>query len=244
MVIFRLQILALVVTVWAILLLPLKFFILTLIGYFLFGCVGGTVTYHRLLSHKSFKTKPLFYKVGSLLGCFSASGSPIAWVANHRKHHRFVDSDKDPHSPQHKSFWYVQLFSMFAEVQPKYAVDLMRDPYQVWLHKHYESIVYLTWAAVGLVFGLPILASLFIVPAFLVWHGGSLVNNLGHLKTRLSGKKKFSTGDNSQNVPLLGVLVWGEGWHNNHHRCPSSPYLGNKGQLDIGSWVVDTVRIK
>ena len=76
--------------------------LLILLGYFLYGCLGIVVTYHRQLTHDSYKTNPLLTKIFSVLGCFAGTGSPLAWVAIHINHHLKSDKPDDPHSPLYK----------------------------------------------------------------------------------------------------------------------------------------------
>lgn len=64
------------------------------------GSLGVCMGYHRLLTHGSFKTyKPIRWLL-AFLGGLSGEGSALAWVANHRKHHKYSDQDGDPHSPR------------------------------------------------------------------------------------------------------------------------------------------------
>src|SRR5688572_3224725 len=61
--------------------------------------IGVTVGYHRLLTHRAFRTyKPVEYVLAGL-GSMSLQGSVIDWVADHRKHHAHTDEEGDPHSP-------------------------------------------------------------------------------------------------------------------------------------------------
>ena len=68
------------------------------IGYVLTG-VGITVGYHRLFTHRSFKTRRTVRVTLAVLGSMAVEGPVIEWVATHRKHHRFSDHPGDPHSP-------------------------------------------------------------------------------------------------------------------------------------------------
>ncbi len=67
--------------------------------------LGNTLGYHRLLTHRAFKTHPL---IRNTLTLFSAmhSGSPVLWVGLHRVHHAFSDEEGDPHSTN-DGFWFA-----------------------------------------------------------------------------------------------------------------------------------------
>jgi stearoyl-CoA desaturase (delta-9 desaturase) len=69
--------------------------------YAVTGSIGASATFHRLLSHRSYKAPAWWEYVGTVIGTLGGVGSSIAWVAIHREHHRFVDTERDPHSPMH-----------------------------------------------------------------------------------------------------------------------------------------------
>jgi len=199
--------------------------------YFLTGCFGITITYHRLLSHKSFNPLKYFEKIGTLLGTIGGVGSSIGWVAVHREHHGFVDQDKDPHSPKHKGFFQVQFFSMFYKPNLRYVPDLLRSTFHITVHKYYWAIHF---AYAGILFLISPFAVVYayLFPSCILWNFGSLVNNLGHYNLE---KKDFAP----TNHWLLGILVWGEGFHKNHHDdIKSSNFAVNKGQFDIGYFFI------
>src|SRR6201999_1119610 len=68
------------------------------ITYTLSG-LGVTVGFHRLFTHRSFKTTRALRALLAVLGSTAVEGPVIEWVATHRKHHRFSDGPGDPHSP-------------------------------------------------------------------------------------------------------------------------------------------------
>jgi len=206
--------------------------------YFFLATVGGTVTYHRLIAHKSF-TSPLWFKyVGCLLGSLGGNGSPLAWAAIHRAHHRYTDTPQDPHG-LHKGFFRVQFGSFLDMPGLRYVPDLFRDKFQVGLHQYYWlynfsyiALVYAIFGVSGVVFG-------YFVPTLLVWHAGSFINTLNHSY----GYRNFETKDLSTNNLLTGYLVSGEGWHNNHHAAAGDPKFGKKWwEFDLGYQVIKLVR--
>lgn len=71
----------------------------------LFG-IANTVGFHRLLTHRSFKTRNWLRYTLALLSA-QYSGSPMMWVGVHRVHHTISDGKGDPHSPRHNGFWYA-----------------------------------------------------------------------------------------------------------------------------------------
>jgi len=211
-------------TMWAI----------TCIVYFITGCFGMTMTFHRLLSHKSYTSPKWFYYLGTLCGFYGLTGSPLAWVAVHREHHRYTDKEADPHSPLHKSFIRIQWLSMFEQAKVRYVPDMTKDKFQVFLHKNYFYI-HVMIAVLLLVIDPMLLVCLYLAPAAILWNAGSFINTLSHK----FGYRNHDTKDNSKNSFLLGVFVWGEGWHNNHHAAPASySFQEQFWEIDIGGWLI------
>lgn len=217
-----------------------KHYVLSLCMYFLTGCFGVSMTVHRLLAHRSWRAPIWFEWLGSLLATLGLVGSPLAWASVHRFHHQFVDTERDPHSPKHQGFLSVQFFSMKYKPSLKNVKDIIRDPVQKCLHTNYFfinicfSLILLSIEPFAVVY-------LHLFPAFILWHASSAINTLGHTL----GYKNYLTKDDSVNNPVLGLLMFGEGWHNNHHRYQKSAMFGHKWyELDISGYLIYLLRLK
>ncbi|HTD08274.1 MAG TPA: acyl-CoA desaturase, partial [Solirubrobacteraceae bacterium] len=130
------------------------------ITYALTG-LGITVGFHRLLTHRSFKTSPALRGLFAALGSAAVEGPVIEWVANHRKHHQFSDEPGDPHSPHvdRGSGWRGAVGGLFhAHVgwilggdaladEQHYAKDLLADPVVRFVDR-----AFVLWVILGLVF--------------------------------------------------------------------------------------------
>ena len=68
------------------------------IAYVVTG-LAVTVGYHRGFTHRSFKARRGLRIALAIGGSLAVEGSPVQWVANHRRHHAFADREGDPHSP-------------------------------------------------------------------------------------------------------------------------------------------------
>src|SRR6185295_3244300 len=111
--------------------------VLLAVGYTL-TCLGITVGFHRLLTHRSFKTSPTVRYGLAVLGTLAVEGSVIKWVTDHRKHHDFADEEGDPHSPHEaglgalKGLWHAHMGWLFTTVgqadRSRYGADLLKDP--------------------------------------------------------------------------------------------------------------------
>lgn len=62
--------------------------------------VGMSVCLHRYASHGAFACGPVTKWCLLIIGCMANQGGPLWWAATHRAHHRFCDTDQDPHSPK------------------------------------------------------------------------------------------------------------------------------------------------
>lgn len=213
-------------------------YVVVFVVYFFTGCFGMSMTYHRLLSHKSWAPPRWLYYFGSFAGTIGLTGSPLAWAAIHRQHHHYTDTEKDPHSPVIRGFIKSQFFSMLPRPNLKYVKDLIKDPYQRFLHKNYYKINIL-FAGVLCVLDPFAVIYAYLVPAAVLWNFGSFVNTIGHT----FGYKNYSLKDSSRNNFLLGYLTWGEGWHNNHHAYPRASYFGKRWfEVDIAGLVISMIQ--
>ncbi|GMU23410.1 MAG: stearoyl-CoA 9-desaturase [Phycisphaerae bacterium] len=203
--------------------------------------VGITLGYHRLLTHRSFKTPKWLEYFLAWVGSLSWQGGPIQWVATHRLHHQHSDEDADPHSPRHGFFWAHTLWCMtydpnFDEYErySRYAQDLARDRGHVFLERAtpiwqfvLAGLLYLWAGWPGVIWGV-------FVRLVYVYHITWLVNSATHTW----GYRNFETTDHSRNLWWVGLLSYGEGWHNNHHAYPRSARHGLKPwEVDV-TWML------
>jgi stearoyl-CoA desaturase (delta-9 desaturase) len=212
--------------------------LVTLLCYFFMTCIGGTITYHRLLCHRSFKAPKWFYIFGVGCGIYGLYGKPLSWVAIHRKHHQSADQVDDPHSPKHQSWFQVQFLSYIKAAEFKYVKDLINEPILRFAHKNY-LFIHLTIITMLLIIDPKSLIYAYIWPILLTWHCSIAVNYYCHKM----GYRNFDTAEESKNFFPLALLVFGEGWHNNHHANPRNPNFGKSWwEVDIGYWIIRLIR--
>lgn len=209
-------------------------------GYFLYGCVGIVVGFHRFLCHRSFKLAKWKERVIVTLGHMAGTASAISWVAKHIEHHRYSDTAKDPHSPRNGVWKMLTLgYKTSASVRSKAVLRLARDPYYRALHEHY-FLIHLVWIAfLFVVFGVRGVLFGHLVPVAFVVLGSAVANLLGHTL----GSVRYDTNDDSTNSFLAAILTWGEGWHNNHHRYPGRPNFGERWwEIDVAWYVIRLIK--
>lgn len=197
--------------------------LLFLVGWTLIYGVGLVVGFHKLLSHNSFKTNKYVAYVIAYLGCLGISGSPIWWVATHRGyHHAHTDDEKDLQTPRKgwlNSYIGWQFGDATSKISLRYAADLTKDKFYVFLHKNYRTVV---WGTIILctLLSPSIAASLLIFPMLAAHHGENVTNLFGH--SRFAGYRNFNTKDDTINNPILALVTWGQLLHNNHHAKPNN----------------------
>lgn len=216
-------------------------------------CLGITVGFHRLLTHRSFKTYPAVRYVLAVLGTFAIEGSVIKWVADHRKHHSFTDEEGDPHSPHGwgsgaagalKGLWHAHVGWLFNSVgqadRHRYAPDLLKDR-GLRLIDAAEKPLMAASLAIPFLLGLAVKGTLTGALLTLVWVGLARVFLLHHATFSINsichffGRRRFATPDRSTNVRWLSLMTFGESWHNNHHAFPTSAFHGlRRRELDLG----------
>jgi stearoyl-CoA desaturase (delta-9 desaturase) len=226
--------------------------------YLLTG-LGITVGFHRLLTHRSFKTSPWMRGLFGILGSAAIEGPVISWVADHRKHHTFSDEHGDPHSPHvdhgggfrgaMKGLFHAHLGWIFIHTQrgnkERFAPDLIKDPVINWVDR-----TFIYWAIAGLllpfflgwIIGGTVVAGLTgllwggLVRVFVLHHFTYSINSLCHT----FGKKEFETTDESRNLALIAIPTLGEAYHNSHHAFPTSATHGLRwSQVDVSSLVIN-----
>jgi len=214
--------------------------------------LGVTVGFHRLLTHRAFKTNPWLRGTFAALGSAAVEGPVIAWVADHRKHHAFSDQEGDPHSPHvdHgvgfrgalKGLLHAHVGWLFIHThrgnKERYAPDLIKDPVVSFVNR-----TFFLWVLVGLAvpFGLGVAIGGDVMAGLtgLLWGGAVRMLVLHHVTYSINslchffGRRRFPTDDESRNLLWLAPLSFGESWHNNHHAFPTSARHG------LRPWEID-----
>lgn len=219
--------------------------LLILLGYFLYGCLGIVVTYHRRLTHNSYTTYPLLTKIFSVLGCFAGTGSPLAWVAIHINHHLKSDKPEDPHSPLYKG---IKIFTLDyvneVDTDTKWRMrSLVTDKFQQFLHRYYFAINFAYSAVLYALGGFYLMVFFHWTPAFVTAIMSNVVNYIGHKPDWFGGYRTYNLNDQSSNNWVWAIPSWGESWHNNHHRYPKD-YTFKKQwwEFDISGYVIKLIK--
>jgi stearoyl-CoA desaturase (Delta-9 desaturase) len=220
--------------------------------------LGVTVGFHRLLTHRSFKTGRALRALLTVLGTMAVEGPVISWVADHRKHHAYSDRFGDPHSPHVdrgggwrgalRGLVHAHVGWLFDHSQrgsrERFAPDLLADPVVSLVDR-----TFVLWSALGLAipFALGALVGGSVAAGFegMLWGGAVRILVLHHVTYSINslchffGRRRFATDDHSRNLRWLAPLSLGEAWHNNHHAFPTSAFHGiGRRELDISGLVI------
>ena len=220
-------------------------------GMYLTSVLGITIGYHRLFTHRSFKTSRPVAALLAAFGSMAVQGPVLQWVAVHRRHHQYSDHEHDPHSPHTqgdglrgvlRGMWHAHvgwLFQAHPRGLARYVRDLRKDPLIRRMSKLFPVWVLLGLLVPAALGGLlttswngVLLGFLWggLVRIALVHHVTWSINSVCHLW----GSRPFRCQDESRNNAIFGVLALGEGWHNNHHAFPTSARHGLRWwQLDL-----------
>ncbi len=204
--------------------------IATMFLWWLSGNPGIGMGFHRLLTHRGFKTPKWVEYILTVCGLLSLEGGHINWVVTHRIHHAYTEvQGKDPHTPRDGAWWahIGWIFKGTAqqhsdEVMQRYAPDLMKDKFHVWANRLYYVPLVICGGVLFAIGGWPMLMWGIFLRVTVGLHATWLVNSATHMW----GKRRFETTDDSTNLWWVALLTFGEGWHNNHHAHPTAARHG------------------
>jgi len=208
------------------------------------GGVGITLCYHRLLTHRSFRSPKWFEYLITVCGSLAWQGSSVQWVGTHRIHHQHSDDQKDPHSPKEGFAWSHMFWCMHKDPGRR-AADAARDLRRDVFHRVMNRVGWLFQITLAVVLyvlgewiaGVGVSWVLWGICArtVAVYHSTWFVNSAAHTW----GYRNYDTKDQSANLWWVALLSFGEGWHNNHHRFPRSAAHGlRRSEFDLTYWTI------
>jgi stearoyl-CoA desaturase (delta-9 desaturase) len=203
--------------------------------------LGVTAGYHRLFSHRTYQASWLLRLLLLCFGAASFQNSALRWSSDHRLHHRFVDTDRDPYTIK-KGFWHAHwIWVMESKSHPLQGVaDLEKDPLVAWQDRHYfliGAVVACIPLGIGLLthnlWGHFVMGVLFRI--VLTHHTTFLINSAAHY----FGSRPYTDTNTARDNALLAPLTFGEGYHNFHHMWPGDYRNGVRWyQFDSTKWLL------
>lgn len=244
--IFQLSNLAVVVTAWYQGAFSWTWLLVSLGFYFLYAVVGQSVGFHRYLTHRAFATGKFNEFVLLLLGTLAGHDSCKQWSIVHRKHHAFSDTDKDPSSPRHHSWWSIVFWFPPWSVghlweNSDFFTDLDQNKTASFFHNWHWDIV-VVWMIVLYLIDPKLLVYGFCLPSFMNFVAWGVLSWYGH---QSKTKDLRNTVAYSENEEWLNLVLPGEGYHRNHHINPRNQDFTQKWwSPDLGAYVIKLLKTK
>jgi stearoyl-CoA desaturase (delta-9 desaturase) len=211
------------------------------------GSLGIGMGYHRLLTHRGFKTPKWVEYALTVCGTLALEGGPIAWVATHRIHHQNTDKEGDPHSPNDGGLWAHMgwiitgkaMHHNTAELLP-FVPDLRKQKFHMWISKYHWMPLTALAVILLIVAGWSCMVWAIFLRTIIGLHATWLVNSATHMW----GSRRFHTSDTSTNSFFVAMLTFGEGWHNNHHAAPQAARHGIAWyEIDVNWYGISALRM-
>ncbi len=215
--------------------------------YWVAGSLGVGMGYHRLLTHRGYKVPKVVEYFLVTCASLSLQGGPIEWTTTHRMHHAHTDRQGDPHTPREGRWWSHVGWIVAGTAQKhervvmeRYAPDLLKDRFYVWLSRYYYvPLILLALVLLALGGWRVVMWSVFL-RVTLGLQATWLVNSATHIW----GRRRFETGEDSRNSWWVALLTFGEGWHNNHHAHPTSARHGLRWyEIDFNWWGIRVLQL-
>lgn len=217
--------------------------VLTFIWTFL-TILGLSAGYHRLFSHRTYEAHPIFRAFLLAFGAGAFQNSAITWAADHRRHHKQVDTDDDPYNAR-RGFWYSHIGWVLRETEPAQVLhpvpDLEKDFLTRWQHKLYPLVggfvafvvpTLIGWA-LGDAWGGFLIAG--VLRLVFVYHVTFSINSVAHM----IGSQPYSDRNTSRDSLVTAFLSLGEGYHNFHHTFPVDYRNGVRVRdFDPSKWTI------
>ncbi|MEM6819214.1 MAG: fatty acid desaturase [Pseudomonadota bacterium] len=199
-----------------------------------------TLYLHRDAAHRSINLHPVLRHFFRFYIWCTSGMLTRDWVAVHRKHHAFCETENDPHSPQIYGLKKVllegaELYKVECKVPEtleKYGRGTPRDWIELNVYERFP------WGGITLFvlsclffFGVPGIILLSIQLVSMPLFAAGIINGVGHH----SGYRNFECDDAATNISPIGIFVGGEELHNNHHAFPTSAKFSMRPwEFDIG----------
>ncbi|XP_013062343.1 acyl-CoA desaturase-like [Biomphalaria glabrata] len=218
-----------------------------------FAAMGITAGAHRLWSHRSYKGKLPLRIFLAICNCISFQNSIFEWARDHRAHHKFSETDADPHNAK-RGFFFAHIGWLLVKKHPDVKEkgkmidlsDLTNDPVVVFQDRHYKKLILL------FCFILPTFVPVYfwgesfhiafyiaaILRYTLVLNATWLVNSAAHMWGQRPYDERINPAEN------LGVAfcATGEGFHNYHHVFPHDYSTSEYGwHFNLTTMFIDTM---
>lgn len=209
-----------------------------------------TVCYHRYFAHRSFDVPMWVQMMFLMVASMAFQGSALRWAADHRRHHREVDTDEDPYTIN-KGFFHAHLgWMLIKDRHPDFNLiprDLaqhrwvqLQDRYYIFFATFMGFIVP---GLLGMLFGFGFWPGLLVgglTRIVLSQHSTFLINSAAHK----FGNQPYTDKNTARDSFTMAFLTFGEGYHNYHHYFQADYRNGVRWyQWDPSKWVIASMAV-
>lgn len=215
------------------------------------GGMGITAGAHRLWAHRSYKAKWPLRVILIMMDSLAFQNDIHEWVRDHRVHHKFTETDADPHNAL-RGFFFSHMGWLLVRKHPEVREkgrlvdmsDIESDPVVMFQKRHYIFMMvffcfFLPTIGPWMMWGETLLTAFYVTAVLrytVTLHSTWLVNSAAHLW----GMKPYDKNINPSESMLAAFASCGEGWHNYHHTFPWDYAAGEFGyKLNITTVFID-----
>lgn len=218
---------------------------------YLLSGLGVTAGVHRYWAHKTYKATVPFQIALMVFNCISMQNDIIEWCRDHRVHHKYTETDADPHNAL-RGFFFAHMGWLMMKKNPQVFIkgknidisDLRHDPVVMFQHRYYLPLcflfsVFLPIAIPCLLWGESVVVAFFVLFMFryiMTLHSTWFVNSAAHLW----GSRSYDGHINPSDNRFVCIAAIGEGWHNYHHTFPYDYATSEWGpRLNMTTIIID-----
>ena len=218
--------------------------VMLFLGWFVAG-TGITIGYHRLFSHRSFKTYFIVEWLFMIAGSMALQNTILNWCSDHRLHHKKLDTKDDPYSIK-KGFFHAHIgWIVKKSGREIIGVDDLKDKSAVQFQSKYYWFIALFLSfilpfLIGCLYNRPFGGLLFggILRVTLVHHFTFFINSFCHF----IGKRNYDINTTARDSWVMALFTFGEGYHNFHHKFQWDYRNGIKWyNFDPSKWIIKSL---
>ncbi|XP_061703955.1 acyl-CoA Delta-9 desaturase-like isoform X1 [Cydia pomonella] len=226
--------------------------IFTVLLYIMSG-LGITAGAHRLWAHKSYKARLPLRLLLTLFNTIAFQDSVLDWARDHRMHHKYSETDADPHNAT-RGFFFSHVGWLLVRKHPQIKAkghtidmsDLLADPVLRFQKKYYLTLMplccFILPSYIPTLWGESLWNAYFVCAIFrycYVLNVTWLVNSAAHKW----GDRPYDKNINPVETKPVSLVVFGEGFHNYHHTFPWDYKTAELGgySLNLSKLFIDTM---
>lgn len=192
--------------------------------------LGITAGAHRLWAHKSYKARLPLRVLLTVFNTIAFQDSVLDWARDHRMHHKYSETDADPHNAT-RGFFFSHIGWLLVRKHPQIKAkghtidltDLWADPVLRFQKKYYLLLMpiacFMLPSYIPTLWGESLWNAFYVCAIFryvYVLNVTWLVNSAAHM----FGNKPYDININPVEIKPVSLVVFGEGFHNYHHTFP------------------------